>query len=106
MPIPSGQNAPLPCTAGLAHHNRGTIAPGEMGSVPTTFAPKEKTRLSSGFLLRVAGAGIEPASGGYEPPEVPLLYPAMFLLNSKLGFAFAIPLWNSLFSTSLCFYLT
>ncbi len=27
---------------------------------------------------RVAGAGIEPASGGYEPPEVPLLYPAMF----------------------------
>lgn len=25
---------------------------------------------------RVAGAGIEPASGGYEPPEVPLLYPA------------------------------
>ncbi len=26
---------------------------------------------------RVAGAGIEPASGGYEPPEVPLLYPAM-----------------------------
>lgn len=28
------------------------------------------------FLLRVAGAGIEPASGGYEPPEVPLLHPA------------------------------
>ncbi len=26
---------------------------------------------------RVAGAGIEPASGGYEPPEVPLLYPAI-----------------------------
>ncbi len=25
----------------------------------------------------VAGAGIEPASGGYEPPEVPLLYPAI-----------------------------
>lgn len=25
----------------------------------------------------VAGPGIEPGSGGYEPPEVPLLYPAM-----------------------------
>ncbi len=25
----------------------------------------------------VAGAGVEPASGGYEPPEVPFLYPAM-----------------------------
>ncbi len=30
-----------------------------------------------GRLSRVAGAGIEPASGGYEPPEVPLLYPAI-----------------------------
>ncbi len=29
------------------------------------------------FALLVAGAGIEPASGGYEPPEVPLLYPAI-----------------------------
>ena len=27
--------------------------------------------------MLVAGAGIEPASGGYEPPEVPLLYPAI-----------------------------
>ncbi len=27
---------------------------------------------------RVAGAGIAPASGGYEPPEVLLLYPAVF----------------------------
>ena len=26
----------------------------------------------------VAGPGIEPGSGGYEPPEVPLLYPAIF----------------------------
>ena len=32
---------------------------------------------SGGFRFLVAGAGIEPASGGYEPPEVPLLYPAM-----------------------------
>ncbi len=29
------------------------------------------------FLILVAGPGIEPGSGGYEPPEVPLLYPAM-----------------------------
>jgi len=27
---------------------------------------------------RVAGARIERASGGYEPPEVPLLYPAIY----------------------------
>ncbi len=29
-------------------------------------------------LFLVAGPGIEPGSGGYEPPEVPLLYPAMY----------------------------
>ena len=29
-----------------------------------------------GLLLFVAGPGLEPGSGGYEPPEVPLLYPA------------------------------
>ena len=28
----------------------------------------------------VAGPGIEPGSGGYEPPEVPLLYPAVYLI--------------------------
>ena len=38
----------------------------------------EKTRkLSLGVFIRVAGPGIEPGSGGYEPPEVPLLYPAI-----------------------------
>lgn len=30
------------------------------------------------LLLLVAGPGLEPGSGGYEPPEVPLLYPAIF----------------------------
>ena len=87
-------------------HTNYFIERGEMGSAPIAFSPKEKTRLSSGFLLRVAGAGIEPASGGYEPPEVPLLYPAMFLLTLNLGFAFAIPPWNGLSSTPLCLYLT
>jgi hypothetical protein len=29
------------------------------------------------FHILVAGPGIEPGSGGYEPPEVPLLYPAI-----------------------------
>ena len=29
-------------------------------------------------LLLVAGSGFEPESGGYEPPEVPLLYPAVW----------------------------
>ena len=43
-------------------------------------------RISSGYIgtfpmeesVLVAGPGIEPGSGGYEPPEVPLLYPAMY----------------------------
>ncbi len=29
--------------------------------------------------MLVAGPGIEPGSGGYEPPEVPLLYPAIYV---------------------------
>jgi hypothetical protein len=41
---------------------------------------KQKTALRRSLFLLVAGAGIEPASGGYEPPEVPLLYPAMYSL--------------------------
>lgn len=31
------------------------------------------------FYFRVAGLGIEPRSAGYEPAEMPLLYPAIFL---------------------------
>ena len=41
------------------------------------------------YVLLVAGAGIEPASGGYEPPEVPLLYPAvskMKLVHSNVPY--------------------
>ncbi len=30
-------------------------------------------------LFRVAGPGFEPGSSGYEPDEIPLLYPAMCL---------------------------
>ena len=30
---------------------------------------------------RVAGTGIEPVPGGYEPPEMPLLYPAIKVLR-------------------------
>ena len=45
------------------------------------------------FCLLVAGAGIEPASGGYEPPEVPLLYPAMLYSTFLVwGFATVLPL--------------
>lgn len=32
------------------------------------------------YIYLVAGPGIEPGSGGYEPPEVPLLHPAIFIL--------------------------
>ena len=34
----------------------------------------------SSFYILVAGTGIEPVSRGYEPRELPLLYPAIFLL--------------------------
>ena len=37
------------------------------------------------FFVLVAGPGIEPGSGGYEPPEVPLLHPAMYLFFTSLG---------------------
>ena len=29
--------------------------------------------------MLVAGPGFEPGSGGYEPPEVPLLHPAIVI---------------------------
>ncbi len=45
-----------------------------MLSCPTRKAEDLCPRL----FKRVAGPGIEPGSGGYEPPEVPLLYPAMY----------------------------
>ena len=31
-----------------------------------------------GVLVRVAEVGVEPTSGGYEPPEIPFLYSAIF----------------------------
>ena len=31
------------------------------------------------FCFLVAGTGIEPVSRGYEPRELPLLYPAIFI---------------------------
>ena len=36
---------------------------------------------------RVAGARIELASGGYEPPEVPLLYPANLVYSPLANLA-------------------
>ncbi len=36
-----------------------------------------------GDFYIVAGAGIEPASQGYEPCEVPLLYPAILFLAAR-----------------------
>ena len=57
---------------------------------------------------RVAGAGIEPASWGYGPHEVPLLYPAMYLDYLKLKkFAHLPPrLDYQLSSTQICNYYT
>ena len=42
------------------------------------FWENEKDQLTGwSFSFLVAGPGIEPGSGGYEPPEVPLLHPAV-----------------------------
>ncbi len=35
----------------------------------------------SAIFYLVAGPGIEPGPSGYEPDEVPLLYPAILLLH-------------------------
>jgi hypothetical protein len=64
-----------------------------------------KARHAPGFRLRVAGAGIEPASGGYEPPEVPLLYPAMFIMTrarSRTSTVYTIYKEISRFSARWC----
>ncbi len=43
------------------------------------YAEEYRQSAQKGALsVLVAGPGIEPGSGGYEPPEVPLLYPAIF----------------------------
>ena len=57
----------------------------------TRFSPAT-SNAKSGFRrisLLVAGAGLEPASRGYEPREVPLLYPAI-----GLYYTFYAPLRN------------
>ena len=52
-----------------------------LGAIPGPAELAHKnTSLSWCFYVLVAGPGIEPGSGGYEPPEVPLLYPAMYCL--------------------------
>ena len=40
---------------------------------------KRSTDCSAPFSILVAGTGIEPMSRGYEPRELPLLYPAILL---------------------------
>jgi len=39
----------------------------------TDFITHNKNSSKELFVVFVAGSGIEPKSGGYEPPEVPLL---------------------------------
>ncbi len=47
-------------------------------SIPSlTNNDKRKTKLVALFFVIVAGLGIEPRPSGYEPDELPLLYPAM-----------------------------
>lgn len=42
------------------------------------FVRTRKNALSGAFSFLVAGGGIEPPPTGYEPVELPVLYPAMF----------------------------
>ena len=42
---------------------------------------KMKNQQELVFHFRVAGARIERASSGYEPDEIPLLYPAIYLTS-------------------------
>ena len=43
----------------------------------------KKSTFEGRFFILVAGPGLEPGSGGYEPPEVPLLYPAILYFSTK-----------------------
>ncbi len=51
---------------------------GTFGTAPLSYAIKllSQSPLKESYI--VAGPGLEPGSGGYEPPEVPLLHPAIF----------------------------
>lgn len=61
------------------------------------------------LTLRVAGARIERASSGYEPDEIPLLHPAIFISFSKhclatkpnRGYSRYCTFWRYRFSTPL-----
>ena len=44
-----------------------------------TIKVKAVLSYNTAFTFIVAGTGIEPVSRGYEPRELPLLYPAIFL---------------------------
>jgi hypothetical protein len=62
----------------------GITAVVRLGRKPSSWlaghrSPKLKQHPKGAVLVFVAGPGIEPGSGGYEPPEVPLLYPAVYL---------------------------
>ena len=43
------------------------------GHVLTRNKNEKAPENTGAFFIFVAGSGIEPESGGYEPPEVPLL---------------------------------
>lgn len=45
---------------------------------------QQKTRSYERVFFRVAGPGFEPGSSGYEPDEIPLLYPAITLFSGFL----------------------
>lgn len=46
------------------------------------FGALKKPTFKVGFFGFVAGTGLEPVTLGYEPDELPLLHPAMYLFQS------------------------
>ena len=49
-------------------------------AIPRRNYSKEKTLKKGAFSSLVAGLGIAPRPGGYEPPEILLLHPAIYAL--------------------------
>lgn len=47
-----------------------------IGVEPFHLSEKQKTAFGCFLFFAVAGVGIEPTSGDYEPPDPPLVHPA------------------------------
>ncbi len=55
----------------LTKDEKSSFSSRKINEITTTLS-------GSRYFVIVAEAGVEPASGGYEPPEIPFLYSAIF----------------------------